>query len=80
MPRPVQRPPWPRRARRGAGRTRPDLYTNEELAAIVEAVPDLRIVEHHADRASLGPILGRVIRKDDTTLVARLSGAPPDGS
>jgi hypothetical protein len=47
---------------------------------MVEAVPDLRIVEHHADRASLGPLLGRVIPKDDTTLVARLSGAPPDSS
>jgi SAM-dependent methyltransferase len=55
-------------------------YTNEELAAMVEAVPGLRIVEHHADRASLGPLLGRVIRKDDTTLVARLSSAPPDSS
>jgi SAM-dependent methyltransferase len=50
-------------------------YTDEELAEMVTAVPGLEIVEHHPDPADTGPILRRLIRKNDTTLVARLTGA-----
>jgi SAM-dependent methyltransferase len=46
-------------------------YTNEELEEMVTSVDGLEIVERHAEPALLGSVLGRVIRKNDTTLVAR---------
>jgi ubiquinone/menaquinone biosynthesis C-methylase UbiE len=51
-------------------------YTHEELREMLESVPGLEIVADHADAVTLGPLLGRVFRRDGTTLVARSSFAP----
>jgi glycosyltransferase involved in cell wall biosynthesis/SAM-dependent methyltransferase len=47
-------------------------YTNEQLADMVTSVGGLTIVERHIDPAPPAPFVGRIIRKTDTTLIARL--------
>ena len=50
-------------------------YTNEELASMVSGAAGLTIVEQDIQVAPMGPVLGRVLRKTNTTLVARLAPA-----
>jgi SAM-dependent methyltransferase len=50
-------------------------YTNEELASMLEGTGGLTIVEREIEAAPMGPLLGRVLRKTNTTMVARLATA-----
>jgi SAM-dependent methyltransferase len=46
-------------------------YTNEELQAMVEGTDDLKVVDRDVEPESLGRVLDRVLRKTNTTLIAR---------
>jgi SAM-dependent methyltransferase len=50
-------------------------YTNEELATMLAGAGALTIVEQDIQDAPMGPLLGRLLRKTNTTMVARLATA-----
>jgi SAM-dependent methyltransferase len=46
-------------------------YTNEQLEEMVSCTPSLAVTERNVEPESLGPLLDRMLRKTNTTLVAR---------
>jgi SAM-dependent methyltransferase len=46
-------------------------YTNEQLEAMVTSVDGFEVVERHVDPEPLGAVVDRVLRKTNTTVVAR---------
>jgi SAM-dependent methyltransferase len=49
-------------------------YTNEQLAQMVSSTPGLTIVARDIDPESLGTVVDKIVRKTNTTLIARKDG------